>query len=113
MALAWGRSGDKGDKANIGIIARRPEYLPWLWAALTPEVVAARFAHFVTGGVERFLLPGPPAINFLLHEALGGGGVASLRNDPQAKAWAQLLLDMPIPVPRALADSLTGTGPAS
>ena len=62
---AWGRSGDKGDKANIGIIARRPEYLPWLWAALTPEVVAARFAHFVTGGVERFLLPGPPAINFL------------------------------------------------
>ncbi|MEC9435247.1 MAG: acyclic terpene utilization AtuA family protein [Pseudomonadota bacterium] len=107
-ALAWGRSGDKGDKANVGIIARRPDYLPWLWAALTPEVVAARFAHFAKGGVDRYLLPGPPAINFLLHEALGGGGVASLRNDPQAKAWAQLLLDMPIPVPRALADSLTG-----
>jgi hypothetical protein len=100
--LAWGRSGDKGDKANVGIIARRPEFLPFLWQALTTERVAGRFAHFLQGPVERFLLPGLPAINFLLHDVLGGGGVASLRNDPQGKGYAQLLLDEPITLPRAL-----------
>jgi len=106
VQLAWGRSGDKGDKANIGIIARRPEYLPWIWAALTEEAVAARFAHFLAGPVERFLLPGSNAVNFLLHDVLGGGGVASLRNDPQGKGYAQVLLDHPIPVPAALAETL-------
>ena len=106
VKLAWGRSGDKGDKANIGIIARRSEYLPYLWAALTEQAVAARFAHFLEGPVERFLLPGSSAINFLLHDVLGGGGVASLRNDPQGKGYAQVLLDHPIPVPAALAESL-------
>ena len=106
-ALAWGRSGDKGDKANIGIIARRADYLPWIWRALTEEAVAGTFAHFLDGGaprpVERFLMPGTNAINFLLHDALGGGGVASLRNDAQGKGYAQILLDTPIPVPAALA----------
>jgi len=107
IALAWGRSGDKGDKANIGIIARRPEFLPWIWAALDEEVVAARFAHFLEGGarsgaVERFLMPGPNAINFLLHAVLGGGGVASLRNDAQGKGYAQVLLDHPVAVPKGL-----------
>ena len=106
IRLALGRSGDKGDKANIGIIARRPDYLPWIWAALTEQVVAETFAHFLKGRVERFYLPGSLSINFLLHEVLGGGGIASLRNDPQGKGYAQILLAHPIPVPQALAEAL-------
>jgi hypothetical protein len=102
IRLAWGRSGDKGNAANIGIIARRPEYLPYIRAALTPQTVATVFAHFLEGPVERFDLPGSHAINFLLHDVLGGGGTASLRNDPQGKAYAQILLDYPIPVPAGL-----------
>jgi hypothetical protein len=102
IRLAWGRSGDKGNVANIGIIARRPEYLPYIRAALTPRIVATVFAHFLEGPVERFDLPGSHAINFLLHDVLGGGGTASLRNDPQGKAYAQILLEYPIPVPAAL-----------
>jgi hypothetical protein len=110
VALAWGRSGDKGNKANIGIIARRPEYLPYIYQALTEAAVTERFAHFLAdtapGNVERFLLPGSNAINFLLHDVLGGGGVASIRNDPQAKGYAQLLLSCPIPVTAAIAETL-------
>ena len=102
IRLAWGRSGDKGNFANIGIIARRPEYLPYIRAALTPQAVATVFAHYLEGPVERFDLPGSHAINFLLHDVLGGGGTASLRNDPQGKAYAQILLDYPIPVPAGL-----------
>jgi hypothetical protein len=102
VALAWARSGDKGDKANIGVIARRPEYFPYICRTLTADVVAGRFAHFLKGNVERFVLPGPHALNFLLHDVLGGGGVASLRNDPQGKGYSQLLLDVPIEVPAAL-----------
>jgi len=109
LCLAWGRSGDKGDRANIGIIARRPEYLPWIWRALTEEVVARRFAHFLArtgpGSVQRFGLPGSHAINFLLHDVLGGGGVASLRNDPQGKGYAQLLLATPIAIPADLVET--------
>ena len=97
--MAWARSGDKGDKANIGVIARRHEFLPWIWAALTEDYVAERFDHFLRGPVTRYLLPGSDAINFVLDRALGGGGVASLRNDPQGKAYAQILLATPIPVP--------------
>jgi len=104
--LAWGRSGDKGNKANIGIIARKPDYLPYISAALTEAVVAGRFAHFLEGGVERFMMPGSNAMNFLLHEVLGGGGVASLRNDAQGKGYAQLLLDQPIEIPKKMAESL-------
>lgn len=103
IALAWARSGDKGNKANIGVIARRANYFPYICRSLTVDVVAARFAHFLEGGVERFVLPGPFALNFLLHEVLGGGGVASLRNDPQGKGYAQLLLEVPIEIPAALA----------
>ncbi len=102
VALAWGRSGDKGDKGNIGIIARKAEYLPYIWAALDEAVVAKHFAHFLEGSVERFYMPGSNAINFLLHDVLGGGGVASVRNDPQGKTYAQLILDYPIPVPEGL-----------
>ncbi len=103
VALAWARSGDKGDKANVGVIARQPEYLPYICRSLTEDVVAERFAHFLKGKVERFIMPGPHAINFLLHDVLGGGGVASLRNDPQGKGYSQLLLEVPIEVPAALA----------
>lgn len=111
IALAFGRSGDKGDKANVGIIARKPEYLPWIWQALDTDAVTARFAHFLknthAGCVERFLLPGASAINFLLHDVLGGGGVASIRNDPQGKGYAQILLACPIPVPEAIAKEVS------
>ncbi|HWJ04955.1 MAG TPA: acyclic terpene utilization AtuA family protein [Steroidobacteraceae bacterium] len=103
--LAWARSGDKGNDANVGVIAREARYLPWLWAVLTPQRVQARFAHFLQGSVERFLLPGLPAINFVLHDVLGGGGIASLRSDPQGKGYAQLLLDEPIEIPRALLET--------
>ncbi len=99
VALAWGRSGDKGDSANIGIIARRPEFLPLLRRELTAERVGDYFAHMVKGPVERFDVPGIGGLNFLLHEALGGGGMASLRNDPLGKGLAQMLLDLPIEVP--------------
>ena len=114
IALAWARSGDKGDKANVGIIARQPEYLPYIYAALSESVVAERFAHFLpaqahSGGyVERYLMPGTHAINFLLHQVLGGGGMASIRNDAQGKGYGQLLLDAKIPISRELAASLSG-----
>ncbi|MEM9300467.1 MAG: acyclic terpene utilization AtuA family protein [Pseudomonadota bacterium] len=106
VRLAWARSGDKGDRANIGVIARAPELLPWLWAALTVDAVNARFAHFSPSRIERFLLPGPAAINFVLHDVLGGGGVASLRNDPQGKGYSQLLLAIPVRVPARLLEVL-------
>lgn len=103
IALAVGRSGDKGDMANIGIIARDPEYVSWLRNGLTAEAVRTAFAHTGTTRVERFELPGFNAFNFVLHDALGGGGVASLRIDPQGKAFAQILMDISIPVPPELA----------
>ena len=106
VELAWGRSGDKGNKANVGIIARLPEYLPYIWDSLTEEVIAGRFAHFLQGNVERYLLPGSHAVNFLLHEVLGGGGVASLRDDAQGKGYAQLLLDHPIKIPIKMVETL-------
>jgi hypothetical protein len=103
IRLAWGRSGDKGDSANIGIIARRPEFLPYIRAAITEEAVAHWFAHLVHGKVQRYDLPGTQSLNFMLHEALGGGGIASVRMDSQGKAYAQMLLDHPVPVPADLA----------
>ena len=97
ITLAHGRSGDKGNIANIGLIARRAEDLPRLSAWLTPERVAAHFAHRTPSRVERFDLPGLNAINFVLHDVLGGGGMASLHTDNLAKAYAQVLLTMEIP----------------
>ncbi|KQW40015.1 acyclic terpene utilization AtuA family protein [Rhizobacter sp. Root404] len=99
IELAHGRSGDKGNKANIGIVARRPEHLAALSAWLTPDRVAAHFAHRAPSGVERFDLPGLHAINFVLHDVLGGGGMASLHTDNLAKAYAQVLLTMEVPRP--------------
>jgi hypothetical protein len=106
IALAFARSGDKGANSNIGVMARDPAYAPYIRAALTPEAVAHWFRHKFRDGkgkVERFDLPGTSSLNFLLHEALGGGGMASLANDPQGKAYAQMLLEFPIPVPADLA----------
>lgn len=99
VAVAHGRSGDKGNAANIGILARDPAFLPAIRAALTPERVAAAFAHYAPSRVERFDWPGLHGMNFMLHDVLGGGGVASLRHDPQGKVLAQVLLDAEIEVP--------------
>lgn len=109
IKLAVARSGDKGNHSNIGVMARKPEYLAWIAAALSEGAVAEWMQHVLdgqTGKVSRWYLPGSHSLNFLLENALGGGGVASLRIDPQGKAFAQQLLEFPIPVPRALADSL-------
>ena len=112
VRLAVARSGDKGDHCNIGVAARRREYLPYIKAALSASQVRRWFAHVLAGGeqgrVERWELPGSHSLNFLLHHALGSGGAASLRTDPQGKAFAQMLLDHPVPVPRGLAEKLTG-----
>ena len=103
IRLALARSGDKGDHANIGVIARKPEYLPYIRAALSPEAVRDYFAHVLAGGregrVQRWALPGSHSLNFLLHHALAGGGAGSLRTDPQGKCFGQMLLDYPVPVP--------------
>jgi hypothetical protein len=105
IRLALARSGDKGDHANIGVIARTSEVLPYIRAALTPEAVRRYFAHLLDrerGRVERWELPGTMSLNFLLYHALGGGGAGSLRTDPQGKAFGQMLLDFPVPVPASL-----------
>lgn len=105
--LAFGRSGDKGNKANIGIIARHRDFIPYIAKVLSEDFVRANFAHFlerdVATSVERFYMPGCGAFNFLLHDVLGGGGVASLRNDNQGKGYAQLLLASDIAIPASLA----------
>ena len=109
VKLAWGRSGDKGDHSNIGIIARKPEYIPYIRQALTEEAVAGFMTHTLdeqNGKVRRWDLPGTNALNFLLEHSLGGGGIASLRIDPQGKAFAQQLLEFPIPVPQSVADAV-------
>ena len=98
IRLALARSGDKGDAANIGVIARDPAYLPWLRAALTDEAVAGWFAHLLEGEVCHWELPGTHSMNFLLTRVLGGGGIASLRADAQGKCLGQILLDFPVPV---------------
>lgn len=105
IEIAHARSGDKGNHSNIGVIARKAEYLPWIRAALTEQAVASYMQHVLDaekGRVIRYELPGLNALNFMLENALGGGGVASLRIDPQGKAFAQQLLDMPVKVPAHL-----------
>jgi hypothetical protein len=106
VRLAVARSGDKGNDANIGVMARKPEYLPAIRAALTPEAVKGYFAHFAEGKVERYELPGIHALNFVLRDSLGGGGTSSLRLDTQAKTYAQLLLAMSVPVPEGWSNEL-------
>ncbi|XP_023821781.1 uncharacterized protein LOC101171779 [Oryzias latipes] len=97
--LAFTRSGDKGDSANIGVVARHPLFFPYLKQHLTPAVVHEYFSHLIEPGhhsaaVTRYTLPGIHALNFVLRRSLGGGGVASLRSDPQGKAYGQMLLDL-------------------
>jgi hypothetical protein len=102
IEIAYARSGDKGDTANIGVIARRPELLPVIRRELTAARVAEYFAHCVKGSVTRYDAPGIHAVNFVLEAALAGGGTASKRLDPLAKGFAQMLLDLPIAVPESL-----------
>jgi hypothetical protein len=103
--LAWARSGDKGNSANIGVIARQARFLPWIWAALDAARIARVFGHFLEGDasdVTRYLMPGSNAMNILMNRVLGGGGAASLRNDPQGKGYSQVLLAEMIEMPVAL-----------
>ena len=100
--LAHARSGDKGDTANVGLIALEPEYYPILVREVTTARVARHFREMVSG-VERFELPNLNALNFLLHGALDGGGTISLKTDAQGKVYSTALLRMEIPVPAALA----------
>ncbi|MCC2677320.1 MAG: terpene utilization protein AtuA, partial [Ramlibacter sp.] len=98
ITLAYGRSGDKGDISNIGIMARHERLLPVLRAQLTDEAVRSYLSHLVNGAVTRYELPGIGAFNFVCEEALGGGGMASLRSDALGKGMAQILLSMPVQV---------------
>ena len=100
--LAHARSGDKGDTANVGLIALKSAYYPILEREVTAARVARHFRGMISGPVERFELPNLHALNFLLHGALGGGGTLSLKTDAQGKVFSTALLRMEIPVPRSL-----------
>ena len=97
--LAHARSGDKGDTANVGLIALRDEYYPALLREVTADRVKRHFAGICHGNVERFELPNLHALNFLLHESLGGGGTLSLMTDAQGKTFSTALLRMKIEIP--------------
>jgi hypothetical protein len=98
LDIAHARSGDKGNTSNIGLIARKPEYYRVLVEKVTAERVKEHFAGVCLGRVERFELPNLNALNFLLHDALDGGGTLSLRADPQGKTLSTALLRMEIEV---------------
>lgn len=100
--LAHARSGDKGDTANVGLIALKPEYYEILRREVTVARVRRHFRGMITGDVERFELPNLGALNFLLHGALDGGGTVSLKTDAQGKVFSTAMLRMEIPVPRGL-----------
>jgi len=100
VELAHARSGDKGDTANVGLIALRPEDYPILVRQVTAARVARHFKGMITGPVERFELPNLYALNFLLHGALDGGGTVSLKTDAQGKVFSTALLRMEVEVPR-------------
>lgn len=101
LDLCYGRSGDKGDAVNVGLIARDPAHYEFLRATITPEVVKAHFGPRVEGEVERFELPNLSALNFMLHGALGGGGTVSLKLDAQGKTYAAHLLRLEVDAPDA------------
>jgi hypothetical protein len=104
--IAHARSGDKGDTANVGVIALRPEWYPFIAESLTLDRVATHFANMIDGGVERFELPNLNALNFLLHGALDGGGTLSLKTDAQGKVFSTALLRMVLDVDDARAREL-------
>jgi hypothetical protein len=98
LHIAHARSGDKGDTGNVGVIARKPEYYPLLVKYLTVERVKEHFTGICLGPVERFELPNIGALNFLLHNSLGGGGTRSLKNDAQGKTLSSVMLRMEIEI---------------
>jgi hypothetical protein len=100
--LAHARSGDKGDTANVGLVALRPQYYALLRDQVTTARVARHFHGVITGPVQRYELPNLNALNFLLHGALGGGGTLSLKTDAQGKVFSTALLRMEIDVPEDL-----------
>jgi len=104
LQLAHARSGDKGDTANVGIIAYKEEYYPFLEKILTPQRVKKHFTDICKGEVERFELPNLWALNFLLHQSLGGGGTQTLRHDAQGKTFSTAFLRMEVEVPDHLAE---------
>jgi hypothetical protein len=106
LKIAHARSGDKGDTANVGLIALRPEFYPVLAREVTAERVKKHFAELCKGPVERFELPNLGALNFLLHESLGGGGTLSLMTDAQGKTFSTALLRMEIDLDDADARAL-------
>lgn len=106
IEIAHARSGDKGDAVNVGLIARTPEAYDFLREHITEEKVKAHFGAMVDGKVERFELPNLRALNFMLHEALGGGGTVSLKLDAQGKTYAAHLLRMEVDAPEALVAQL-------
>jgi hypothetical protein len=110
VALAHARSGDKGDTANVGVIAYDPAHFPYLEDQLTPEAVKRHFGDLVKGRVERFVLRNLHALNFLLHESLGGGGTVSLMTDAQGKVFSTALLRMEVEVPDEVAETVRGRG---
>jgi hypothetical protein len=109
--VAHARSGDKGDTANVGVIALRPEWYPILARYLTTDAVRAHFRGVIAGDVERFELPNLKAINFLLHGALDGGGTLSLKTDAQGKVFSTAMLRLALDVPdgEAKAAGIPGT----
>ena len=104
--IAHARSGDKGDTANVGVIALEPEWYPLLREQLTLERVREHFRGVITGDVERYELPNLNALNFLLHGALGGGGTLSLKTDAQGKVFSTAMLRMVLQVPEHMAQAL-------
>jgi len=100
--IAHARSGDKGDTGNVGVIARKAEYYPILKKYLTIDRVARHFTGITLGKVERFELPNLWALNFLLHQSLGGGGTKSLKNDAQGKTLSSAMLRMELDVEEAI-----------
>ena len=104
--LAHARSGDKGDTANVGVIALKDEFYPILEREVTAEKVKQHFGEIVKGNVERFELPNLKALNFLLHESLGGGGTLSLMTDAQGKTFSTALLRMKIDLDKTEAENL-------
>ena len=104
--IAHARSGDKGDTANVGVIALRPEWYPLLRDQLSLDRVRQHFAGVITGDVERYELPNLNALNFLLHGALGGGGTLSLKTDAQGKVFSTAMLRMVLHIPESVAQQL-------
>ena len=111
IEIAHGRSGDKGDTSNVGIIAYKPEYYPILVEQVTAARVKEHFKGICFGEVERFEIPNLHAVNFLLHKSLDGGGTISLRTDAQGKTYSTALLRMEIELDESLAREVRGLKP--